>query len=80
MIEESTGRWLSFMDDDSHGLKKDLFYGCIHEFAYNDIMNDLDAAGGRSGTGPDKTYRIEKHLCGLRPFFIICGGKTGGGQ
>ena len=43
-------------------------------------MNDLDTAGGGTGAGADKTHGIEKHLGGLGPPFIVCGGETGGGQ
>ncbi len=65
---------------DSHGLQKNFLYWRIHIFTYNDIMDDLDAAGSWSGAGPNKAHRKQKHLRGLRPFFIVGSGEPGCGQ
>ena len=61
-----------------HGLEKDAFDRGHPIFTDNDVMDDLDAAGGRTGASPDKTYCIKKHLGCLGPFFIIGRGETGG--
>ena len=63
-----------------HRSEKDALYGRDPEFPYQDIMNDFDTAGGRSGASADKAHRIEEHLRCLGPFLIIGRGESGGCQ
>ena len=65
---------------DGHGLEEDFLDGGRHELAQHHVVHDLDAAGGGTGAGPDETDRVQKHLGGLGPLFVVGRGKSRGGQ
>ena len=63
--------------DHRQRLQEDSLDRADHELPDDDVVDDLDAAGGRTGAGAHETHGEEEHLGRLGPQLVVLGSEAG---